>query len=73
MKCAGYKTSGYWKGYKCAATPKHKIEHEGVIYEFCANHYAKAIEGQKKGHLPNCPACFGFNCECGKGLINEMA
>jgi len=39
-KCAGIRSSGYWKGYRCGAVPKY--EHKGKRY--CANHYAVATK-----------------------------
>ena len=65
--CHGYRTSGHWRGYPCGAIPKFK--HEG--FSFCGSHYAMSVEGTKNGHLANCPACFGFECECLAGQIDK--
>ena len=59
-KCAGFRTSGHWRGYPCCAIPKHKVG----AFMFCANHAIKAMEGVANGHSPNCPASFGFKCDC---------
>ena len=32
--CSGYKTTGYWKGYKCGAIAKYKFKNKW----YCKNH-----------------------------------
>jgi len=44
--CNGIKTSGYWKGYNCAAIGKYKVK--GKWY--CANHLPQALVKHKIVH-----------------------
>jgi len=46
-RCAGHRTSGYWKGYPCGARPMHEV---GGKY-YCKNHLPlKVVENEIEQH-----------------------